>query len=187
MDLTQSDDDLLDKMHHKTRYNIKVAEKYGITVRASDDLNAFWELLKKTTKRDRFSSHAKDYYEKLLDFFGENREMKTDLILAYHDRKPVAGAIILYHGQSAYYLHGASDYDARKLMAPHKLHWEIINKLKVTGYKFYDLWGINARHWPGVTRFKLGWGGRVVEYPGSFDWRLSWWWYQSYKLARKIF
>lgn len=187
VDLTQSDDDLLDKMHHKTRYNIRVADKHGVIVKPSYDIDAFWKLLKKTTARDRFFSHSQDYYKKLMKFFGEKSEIKADLLFAYYRNEPVAGAIVLSVGKSAYYLHGASDYDARKYMAPYMLHWDIIKYLKMNGFEAYDFWGIDARHWPGVTRFKLGWGGRVVEYPGSFDWRLSWWWYQAYKLARKVF
>lgn len=184
IDLTQSD--VLDKMHHKTRYNIKVAEKHGITVKPSDDIDAFWKLLKKTTKRDRFFSHNRAYYEKLLSFFKEG-EIKVKLFLAYRENKPLAGALVLFYKDTGFYLHGASDYDQRKFMAPYKLHWEIIKSLKFQSLKFYDFWGINACQWPGVTRFKLGWGGRTVEYPGSFDWRFSWWWYGAYRLARRVF
>lgn len=187
MDLEKSVEELLDKMHHKTRYNIGVAEKHGVVVGESDDLDAFWKLLKKTTKQDRFFSHSRDYYQKLMKFFAENREIKTDLFLAYHGNKPAAGALVLSQGQFAYYLHGASDYDLRQYMAPYQLHWNIIGYLKDRGFKTYDWGGISARQWPGLTRFKLGWGGRVVEYPGSFDWRLSWWWYRGYQLARQIF
>ena len=46
--------------------------------------------------------------------------------------------------------------------------------------------GIDAKKWPGVTRFKLGWGGDIKEYPGSFDLPVSKIWYLGYNLARKI-
>lgn len=36
LDLTPSEDDLLKNMHHKTRYNIKVAQKNGVIVRKDD-------------------------------------------------------------------------------------------------------------------------------------------------------
>jgi len=58
---------------------------------------------------------------------------------------------------------------------------------KTRGYMFYDFWGIDSKKWPGVTRFKLGWGGNQVEYPGSFDLPISKFWYLVYKLAKKIF
>ncbi|MEK7507126.1 MAG: peptidoglycan bridge formation glycyltransferase FemA/FemB family protein, partial [Patescibacteria group bacterium] len=66
IDLTQSEDELLAAMHHKTRYNIKVAERHGVTVGESEDIEAFWKLMKKTTAREKFSSHPREYYQKLL-------------------------------------------------------------------------------------------------------------------------
>jgi lipid II:glycine glycyltransferase (peptidoglycan interpeptide bridge formation enzyme) len=183
----------LDSMHHKTRYNIKVAEKHGVKIFESDDAEIFWKLMEKTTARDKFSSHPKDYYFKLLNFFSRrNSEIKTKLFLAKINNKPIAGAITLSYGDTAYYLHGASDYEFRGLMAPFLLHWHIINYFKKKGLKNYDLWGIDSKKWPGVTRFKLGWigegnspAGRVIERPGSFDLPISKLWYMLYKLFRK--
>ncbi len=186
LDLTLSEEHLLGKMHTKTRYNIKVAEKNGITVKDGNDLDAFWKLLSKTTKRDRFSSHPKIYYQKLLDYFNRG-DMKVDLIMAYHNNKAIAGAILMTYGDTGYYLHGASDYQYRAMMAPYALHWDIIKYLKNNGVKYYDFWGIDATKWPGVTRFKLGWGGGPKEYPGSFDLLISRLWYFGYSLARRIF
>lgn len=196
LDLTQTEDQILDKLHHKTRYNIKVAEKNGITVQGStrqgstlpvDNLEDFWKLMKKTAKRDKFSSHPKEYYEKLLNFFSGNSQISTKLFLAYHRDQSVAGLILLMYKGTGYYLHGVSDYNFRSLMAPYLLHWSVINFLKKEGLEKYDWWGIDARRWPGVTRFKLGWGGRTVEYPDSFDLTTSWWWHLMYKVSRKIF
>src|SRR3989344_9540921 len=199
LNLNLPEEELLSRMHHKTRYNIKVAERNQVRVEDSSDLDAFWELLKNTAKRDRFSSHNKEYYRKLLAL--NNNAFKVNLVLAYlpaaqagYNEKPVAGAIILCYDDTAYYLHGASDYNRRQLMSPYALHWEIIkalkglnSKFKIQNSKFYDLWGIDAQNWPGVTRFKLGWGGETKEYPGSFDIPISKFWYLAYNLARKIF
>lgn len=187
LDLEKSEAELKAAMHHKTRYNIGVAEKHGIIVKESEDIGVFWKLMQKTTKRDRFFSHTQSYYQKLFNFFHDGHDIKIKLFLAFCQGRPLAGALVLFFGEMGFYLHGASDYDHRQLMASYLLHWEILKGLKFQDLKFYDFWGINARHWPGVTRFKLGWGGRTVEYPGSFDWRLSWWWYQGYKMARRIF
>jgi lipid II:glycine glycyltransferase (peptidoglycan interpeptide bridge formation enzyme) len=186
VDLNLSEEDLLSRMHHKTRYNIKVADKHGLTVKLSSEVDAFWKLLEKTSKRDKFYSHTKGYYKKLLDTFNGARELKTELLLAYYENKPVAGAIVLRYGDTGYYLHGASDHESRAVMAPYALHWNIMAHLKESGLHYYDLWGIDARRWPGVTRFKLGWDGDMKEYPGSFDLVISKFWYFIYNLARKI-
>ncbi len=187
IDLNENEESLQEKMHYKTRYNIKVAEKHNIEISESNDLEIFWNLIKKTAARDKFSTHNREYYQKLLNFFENNNEIITKIFIAKHAGKPIAAAIVLLHKGSGYYLHGASDYEHRNLMAPYKLHWEIIKYLKNKKYKTYDLWGINSNKWPGVTRFKLGWGGRVIEYPGSFDLPVSKLWYFAYNNARKIF
>lgn len=197
LDLAKSEEELLKAMHHKTRYNIRLAEKHGLEVRESGDVNAFWKLLQQTAKEDRFYSHEKSYYEKLLGFFSENSDIKgltfkkvkpfIGLYLVWHEQKPIAGAIILTYGDTGYYLHGAMDRRYKSLMAPYLLHWHIMKMLHVTGYMFYDLWGIDAKKWPGVTRFKLCFGGRMVEHPGSFDLPISKFWYFMYKVGRKVF
>ena len=64
MDLDKSEEELLAAMHHKTRYNIKVAEKNSLTFKAEKDLDAFWKLLQQTAKNDNFSTHTKNYYER---------------------------------------------------------------------------------------------------------------------------
>jgi lipid II:glycine glycyltransferase (peptidoglycan interpeptide bridge formation enzyme) len=187
VDLNQSEEELLGAMHHKTRYNIKVAEKAGIKANPSDDAEAFLKLLGKTAKRDKFLPHEAGYYRKLLEFFSQDKNLKADLLLASHEGRPVAGAMILSAGDTCYYLHGASDYNYRAMMAPYALHWEIIKYLRAHNFKHYDFWGIDASKWPGITRFKLGWGGRQVEYPGSFDFSIRPFWFLIYKVLRKIF
>ncbi|MBI2063740.1 MAG: peptidoglycan bridge formation glycyltransferase FemA/FemB family protein [Candidatus Yanofskybacteria bacterium] len=193
IDLGQNEDELLMAMHHKTRYNIGVADKHGIVIGEDGSIDSFLRLLKKTAKRDRFNPHPAEYYKKMFDYNG----LQTKLYSAKHDGKSVAAALVLIYGDAGYYLHGASDYEHHSLMAPYALHWHIIKQLKAEGLKKYDLWGIDARKWPGVTRFKLGWlgspkptgeggGSHVVEYPGSFDLPLSKFWHLVYKLARKI-
>lgn len=187
LDLLKSEEEILAAMHHKTRYNIKVAEKSGVGVESSSDVDTFWELVKKTTQRQKFSPHPKDYYKKLFHFFNKEGAVQTSLFFATLEGKPIAGALVLTYGNVAYYLHGGSDYNFRKVMAPHWLHWFLIREMKKQGFKYYDFGGSEGEKWPGLTRFKLGWGGRTVEYPGSFDLTTSWWWHLFYKIGRKVF
>jgi len=186
VDLKKREEELAAGMHHKTRYNFKLASKKGLNFQQSDDVDAFWKLLKKTSKEDNFNTHKKEYYEKIINFFKEGRDIKTKLVLVSDGDKPIAGAILLIHDNTVYYLHGAMDRDYKNLMAPYLMHWEIIMWAKTRGYEYYDFWGIDAQKWPGVTRFKLGWGGRVIEYPGSFDLPISYFWYFMYRIARKV-
>lgn len=187
VDLNLPEAGLLEQMHHKTRYNIRLAEKKGLKLEESKNIKEFWKLLKKTAKNDNFSTHNYEYYEKLIEFFTDDKELKTKMVFEMSEGKALAGAILLIFGDTVHYLHGAMDRDYKNWMAPYLMHWEIMKWAKTNGYHSYDFWGIDARKWPGVTRFKLGWGGREVEYPGSFDMPVSKIWYFVYNLARRVF
>jgi lipid II:glycine glycyltransferase (peptidoglycan interpeptide bridge formation enzyme) len=48
-------------------------------------------------------------------------------------------------------------------------------------------WIIPENHpWAGITRFKMGFGGKVVEYPGAFDLPISKFWYRMYCWSKKL-
>lgn len=185
IDLEKPEYDLLGAMHHKTRYNIKVAEKNNLTFTTGNNIEAFWRLLKQTSKNDNFSTHPKEYYEKLCSAPG----LMAEMVFVKHEDVPIAGAILLAFGDTVYYLHGAMDRNPnyKPMMAPYLLHWSVMKWAKGYGLKYYDLWGIDAQKWPGVTRFKLGWGGRQVEYPGAFDLSIRKFRFLMYKILRKIF
>src|SRR3989338_2824935 len=187
VDLNLPEEVLLSKMHHKTRYNIRLAEKKELKLEEKNDIKGFWKLLKKTAKKDNFSKHNYEYYEKLIEFFDDDKDLKTKIVFEMNENKSLAGAILMTFGDTVYYLHGAMDRDYKSWMAPYLMHWEIIKWAKARGYHYYDFWGIDANRWPGVTRFKLSFGGQQVEYPGSFDLPISKFWYFVYKIARKIF
>ena len=182
MDLAKSEDELLSAMHHKTRYNIGVARRKGVIINELPDADAFLSLLEETTEREGFRSHPPEYYRSLLSFFARSGgDIKTRLFGALYEGAPVAAAIVLEHDGVAYYLHGASARRYRNAMAPHLLHWELLMRYRGAGFKYYDFWGIDAERYPGVSRFKLSWGGRVVEYPGSFDMPISGFWHWLWK------
>ncbi len=189
IDLEKPEYDLLGAMHHKTRYNIKVAERNGLKFVTGNNIDVFWELLKHTAKNDNFSTHPKEYYEKLCSPPTGGTGLKTEMVFVQHEGVSITGAVLLAYGDTVYYLHGAMDRSPKykPMMAPYLLHWEVMKWAKGYGIKYYDLWGIDAKKWPGVTRFKLGWGGRQVEYPGAFDMPIRKFWFLMYKIIRKIF
>jgi lipid II:glycine glycyltransferase (peptidoglycan interpeptide bridge formation enzyme) len=183
LDLSLSDEELMSQMHHKTRYNIQLAQRKGLEFRESTDIGAFWNLMQKTTTADGFAPHPRDFYEKLLALEGE---LETKLFFVYNGETPLAGMILLIHDGAAYYLHGAMDREFKSLMAPYLMQWEAIRLARTRGCALYDFWGIDSNRWPGVTRFKLGFGGKHIEYPGAFDLVISRFWYFMYNLVRKF-
>lgn len=184
LDLSKSKDELLAAMHQKTRYNIRLAEKKGVQIIEAGlkQFDDFWQLMEATRDRDDYKLHAKDYYKTML-----SRESNfIRLFLAIYKNKTVAAAVVSFFGDTAAYMHGASANFDRNVMAPFLLQWHIIKEAKNYGYKHYDLYGIDETKWPGVTRFKRGFGGQQKKYPGTFDLIFNPMWYNVYTFLRKI-
>ncbi|MEX0916689.1 MAG: peptidoglycan bridge formation glycyltransferase FemA/FemB family protein, partial [Candidatus Spechtbacterales bacterium] len=171
---------MLAGMHSKTRYNIRVAQKRGVTVAREESIQDFTSLMAETTQRDKFHAHPAQYYEELRKTKG------VSLYVARVAGAPAAAALVLEEGTTGVYLHGASSYAFRAHMAPFALHWSVMKALAGNGMTAYDLWGIDEKKWPGVTRFKGGFGGREVEYIGSYDYVLKKMWYRAYQAKNKL-
>lgn len=180
----RDDDALLGAMKQKTRYNVRLAAKRGVTVRqgSADDLPTFWSLLQTTATRDAFGVHTPEYYTDLLRFFPPPDQ--GALLCAEYGGDVVAAAILLRGGPTAIYLAGASSDMHREHMPTYALQYAALQWARDVGCTRYDLWGIpptdatpdaaqgeqqNVRDglW-GVYRFKQGFGGEIVTYPGIF-------------------
>jgi lipid II:glycine glycyltransferase (peptidoglycan interpeptide bridge formation enzyme) len=193
LDLKKSEQELLKQMHQKTRYNIRLAEKKGIEIKKYKKcFEDFWALLKDTAKKGDFHTHIKEHYKKLLEvsgielFVAVYPEKSPMAINGTGKNKIIAANIIMFYNKTAIYLHGASDYNHRNLMAPYLLQWHQILEAKNQGCLEYDFWGIDEKKWPGVTRFKRGFSGKEIEYSGAYDLVFQPFWYKIYKIARKI-
>jgi lipid II:glycine glycyltransferase (peptidoglycan interpeptide bridge formation enzyme) len=162
------------RQKQKTRYNIRLAARKGVSVRQGDlaDLPAWYALFELTARRDGFTIHSLDYYRTVLEELGA-RNMAA-LLLAHHEGDLLAGIIVFLLGAKAQYMYGASSNQKRNLMAPYLLQWEGMRWARERGALIYDLWGIPDRLeesedlW-GVYRHKRGYGGEMVRYIGAFD------------------
>jgi lipid II:glycine glycyltransferase (peptidoglycan interpeptide bridge formation enzyme) len=88
----------------------------------------------------------------------------------------LSAALIIFYNYQAIYHHSASI--EQKIPVNYLLQWEIIKEAKKRGKKIYNMWGIcpedKRRHpWKGLTLFKKGFGGRIVEYLHAQDYPLS--------------
>lgn len=175
LDLQKTEEELLSEMKSKTRYNIKLAQKKGVTVASGTDkrfLEIFLKLNQETSQRDKFTVHKDSYYYSQLDALSASGFMKV--YVAHAEGKPVAANLVSFFGHRATYMHGASSNEGRNLMPTFALQWEAIKDAKMLGCKEYDFWGITTsedpKHtWAGITRFKTGFGGTVVKYIGTYD------------------
>lgn len=194
------EEEMLAGMHQKTRYNIKLAEKKGVVVKEEKNAEIFWRLNEETFARDRFKSHDRDYYEKMLQM-----DMCHQLT-AYFEGEAIASNILVNFGGTMTYLHGASSNKYRNLMAPYLLQWEGIKLARGLGAIKYDFGGISpkrqigetktltdyhnyswdaAHKWTGITRFKVGFGGRPLSYPQAIEVALKPFLYKLFRLIKK--
>jgi len=184
IDLTKEIEVLESELHPKTKYNIGLAKKKGMTVRKSgiEDYELFWKLIAGTYSRKGIVSHLYDYYKKILE-----ANKGAYLAFAEFDGKVIVANLLIAFGDTVTYLHGGSDNEYRAMMGPQFLQWESILEAKGKGFKYYDFWGIapneDPKHpWAGITRFKKGFGGLEVQYPGTFEKEVGW----KYKLYRVL-
>ena len=173
VDLRGSEDDLLARMKQKCRYNIRLAEKKGVSVRAWDDLGGFHELMRTTGGRDGFGVHSVAYYSRTYELF--HAAQQCELLAAEYEGTPLAALMVFRRGKRAWYLYGASSDQERNRMPAYLLQWQAMRWARAHGCEEYDLWGVPdedeatleanfARRsdglW-GVYRFKRGFGGEV--------------------------
>lgn len=196
IDLTKSEDELLSAMRSKWRYNIRLAQKKGVVVRAyrartdkadvrSLDFDAarvldiFYELYKTTASRDGIAIHAKKYYEDLFALSAVHKDAPLITVyIASHEGENLASIITLFSKSEAVYLYGASSNAKRNLMPAYLLQWTAICDAKSYGSAVYDFYGMppsDDKNHPmyGLYLFKTGFGGRIVHRPGSLDFPLS--------------
>lgn len=200
LNLSLDTEQLLKRMHQKTRYNIKVAQKHGVQIIVEPvitpghglHLSETVDLLVNTASRQNYRSHGKAYYEKLIDFFSNITKNPDNCTISIYKAllgtELLAAALMIDFGQTRTYLFGGSSDAQRNAMAPYAMHWQAILDAKTAGMKQYDFWGIETASGesPGFVRFKLGWGGDTAQYPPAADIIYKPLWYKAYSVLRTI-
>ncbi len=199
VDISGSEEDILLRMKSKWRYNVRLAERKGITVRACTDadLPTFNALMAETARRDNFDVHTAAYYNAAFALLAPHNAV---FLLAEYNEQPVAAIVVCVVGHMAWYLWGASSDRERNRMPNHALQWAGMRWARSRGATIYDLWGIpdalgqiaqglrdgdgsgtpvdemplDVEALPGdglwgVYRFKQGFGGNVVRMIGAWD------------------
>lgn len=185
IDLRPDREQLLANMKQKTRYNVRLAERKGVTIRPGKvgDLDQLFKMYAETSVRDGFTIRNAEYYLSLW------REFITagmaEPLLAEVEGEPVAGVIIFRFGGRAWYMYGMSREAHREKMPNYLLQWQAMIRAKQAGCIDYDLWGapdefVESDHLWGVYRFKTGLGAEVVRFIGAWDLPLNKLMYRTY-------
>jgi lipid II:glycine glycyltransferase (peptidoglycan interpeptide bridge formation enzyme) len=187
-DLTPSEDELLAAMKPKTRYNIRLASRKGVSVRRGgvDDVETLYAMYAETAHRDGFIIRPLDYYRDAWSSFIQAGLAQP--LIAQVDSEPAAGLIVFRFGARAWYMYGMSRDLHRDRMPNHLLQWEALRWARSQGCTVYDWWGapdeLSESHpmW-GVYRFKEGFGGKFTAHIGAWDYPVSRLWYWVYTVA----
>ena len=205
IDLNSSEEIMLARMKQKTRYNVRLAEKKGVTVRigTQHDLPMLYKMYAETSVRDGFVIRDENYYKTVWTTFIQSDQspvaslqssnspitnyelpLAEPLIASVGD-DPVAAIFVFYFAGRAYYVYGMSRSAHREKMPTYLLQWEAMKRAKARGCSSYDLWGApevfdeSDSMW-GVYRFKEGLGGQVVRTLGAWDFAPGPLWYKMY-------
>lgn len=176
LNLSPAEDKLMAGMHSKTRYNIKIAQKKGVTVEERQDDQAFDIYLKlyfATTKRQKYFGHSPLYHRLMW------RTLKptgiAQILIGSYQNQPLVAWVLFKFGNTLYYPYGGSSEAHKNVMASNLVAWEAIKLGKRLGCDNFDFWGAlgpdasTSDPWQGFHRFKAGYGGRLVEYVGTYD------------------
>lgn len=164
----KTEEEILKSFHEKTRYNIRLSARKGVTVREGlrEDIKTFYEIMLKTGKRDGFFIRPISYFEKIYDEMGPKH---TKILLAEYEGKAIATVLPILYGNKVWYLYGGSINEHRNLMPTYLLQWEMIKWAVENKCDWYDFRGVSGFKNPndpqyGVYKFKKGFNGEFIEF-----------------------
>ena len=186
------DEELLATFSQEWRRNIKKAEKSEVKVRQANfsDLETFHTLYKETAKRDKFTPRPLNYFKQMWRSLNENSNNLAEMRLYVAEQENICHAACLWVrvGKHVWYTYGASSTSGRELRPSNAIQWQMMRDARDAGASIYDMRGIAAtlnEKSPlfGLLRFKIGTGGKVIQYVGEWDFVLKPLIYKAFRVA----
>ena len=158
LDLSLSLEDLRKNFLQKWRNCLNKAERANLRVveGTNDELfKIFVTLANEMRERKQFTTSI-DYeaYRCIQKDLPDPLKMK--IVVCESGTQPICAAIYAAIGNTAIYIFGATGHKGLHLNGSHLLQWQIIQRMKENGIRYYDLGGIDAELNPGVYQFKRG-------------------------------
>ncbi len=193
VDLARGEDAILAGMKQKWRYNVRLAERSGVTVAegGAGDLDVLEHLVHATAARHGIGARPAGYHAAVWREL--NRPPRAPgagahVYVARAGGVPLAAILVAHFGDTATYLYGGSSGEERQRMPNHLLQWAAMRHAAAAGLRWYDFWGIpdaigqavaagaspddvaagTGELW-GVWGFKRGFGGAVWRSVGAWD------------------
>lgn len=178
VDLRPGEDALLASFKPKTRYNIRLAQRRGVSVAPvpldAASIDTMYALMTSTRDRAGFTLRSKAYFSQYWRLHAAAGQ--GQLFFASLQGEVLAGVYATYLGTKAWYKDGGSTKEHAAVMAPHLLQWEVMRWLRARGVEAYDLVAVPpadeltpAHPLYGLYRFKSGFSEHITEWVGTWD------------------
>jgi len=165
--LDKSEEQLWSDVYKSSRRYANGARKKGCYVEEAGEeaMPVFYEILAETAQRSGFIPRAIEAYTDVYRAFAA--QGKARIFIGYlPDGTPVSSKLILTSGPRMSQLYGGLNDAGGKARSGHFFEWQAIIRCKAAGAEVFDMWGRSTK---GIAHFKQGFGGRLVEYGGTFD------------------
>ncbi len=192
LDISPTKEELMQNLKQKTRYNIRLAAKKGVTVRemnTEEGFEIFSKLYFETTKRQNYYGHNKDYHRIVWDNL---KNSLATILVSFYENTPLGAYELFTFKNKLYYPYGGSSEEHRNVMGPNLLMWEAICYGKSKGATVFDMWGAaspeqaQSSAFAGFTRFKEGYNAQFVEKIGSYDFIIDYNLFHLYTISHKL-
>lgn len=163
-------------LEKKTRYNVGLAERAGVTVDEyvnDEGFAHFANLFFSTAERKNYGGHTRAYHETIWKNLAPKGMAK--IFTATYQGDILAAYEVFCWKDTWYTPYSGTSMLHKEVKAKNFLLFKIIEKAKERGAATIDLWGtlpetlVGEASWAGFSSFKKGYGGSIVALPGSFD------------------
>lgn len=188
LDLTLPQDELLKNMRKSNVQYWQSSAKKGLSIRTSQnpaDVAILSKLLRGVANKDHFTPQDEAHLQHQIE------AGFATLYFAEYQGQTLAASLVYDFDDTRFYAHAATSDQERKLAAGTVLLVQMILDAKQRGAKIFDFWGIttsedNDHPWYGFSQYKRSFGGRQVDYAGTWDLPLNSLRYHAYQIIRRL-
>jgi lipid II:glycine glycyltransferase (peptidoglycan interpeptide bridge formation enzyme) len=162
IDLDGTEEDAWRAIHPKTRNMISKARRCGVRVHVAgeESLHVLPSMVASAFARAGKEPPPAGFLMTVARILG--RRGLAHVLTATRDDRPVAAAIFLYHRDRSYYWAGGASEEGYLTGASHLVQWEGIRAALENGCSLHDLVMVSPAQAPGIARFKIRFGARIV-------------------------
>ena len=176
------EEEIIAGFHPSTRSNIRRASRRGVEIEmksalSGSDLEQFFAMAKDTIRRNSGKNayptpaYFRSFFETIpiAGSRDEAENLSVGVFSGYRNADPAGIHFVLFFGNTATYLYGASYRNHLNSKVTTSLHWAAMREAKQRGMEYYDIGGIDEAIWPTLTDFKRQFRGKEFCYVGNMD------------------